>query len=203
MNLLSRRLAFVLASMVVLLGARGVCRAQTEGTAFTYVADGFLTGTAVGLSTGYLFARRGGWNGDEDWKPLAYGAGIGALVGGGLGLTLGIMDMNRGTTGYGGVVLRDTALGAGFGALAGGIVGGLAVISSEDGEHVLLGASVGALVGAVGGMVLGIVEGNRRLDGARRGGTTAQRRRPLTLSVASVADGAGSLTLLPALAGRY
>ena len=86
----------------------------------------------VGISAGYLVARSGGWDSDDDWQPLAYGTGIGALAGGALGLTLGILDMNRNTPGYGAVILRDTVYGAGFGAVAGGIVGALTFISTDE-----------------------------------------------------------------------
>ena len=70
---------------------------------FTYAGRGFLMGGMLGISTGYLFARSGGWE-DGDWKPLAYGTGIGALTGGALGLTLGIIDMNNNTPGYGALI---------------------------------------------------------------------------------------------------
>ena len=99
---------------------------------FTYAGRGFLVGGMVGISAGYLVARSGGWDSDKDWQPLAYGTGIGALAGGALGLTLGILDMNRNTPGYGAVILRDTVYGAGFGAVAGGIVGTLTFISTDE-----------------------------------------------------------------------
>src|SRR5215212_6984505 len=140
---MKRAVLSILAAVTLLAATAGGATAQ-EGTAvlenrpsvFTYAGRGFLVGGMVGISAGYLVARSGGWNSDEDWQPLAYGTGIGALAGGALGLTLGIMDMNRNTPGYGAVILRDTVYGAGFGAVAGGIVGTLTYISTEDGEHV-------------------------------------------------------------------
>ena len=141
----------------------------------------------VGLSAGYLTARSGGWDRDDDWQPLVYGTGIGALAGGVLGLSLGIVDMSRNTPGYGAVILRDTVYGAAFGAAAGGIVGTLALVSTKKGEHVLLGAAVGALAGATAGVALGIVEGNRSLDRSRN--PDPQARFSLTLGAAPGLDG--------------
>jgi hypothetical protein len=169
---------------------------ESRPSVFTYAGRGFLVGGMVGISAGYLVARSGGWNSDEDWQPLAYGTGIGALAGGALGLTLGIMDMNRNTPGYGAVILRDTVYGAGFGAVAGGIVGTLTFISTDEGEHVLLGASVGALVGAAAGVVLGVLEGNRALADNQRSASHM-----VTVAAATGAD--GHLVWMPTVLGRY
>ena len=165
---------------------------------FTYAGRGFLVGGMVGVAGGYLAARRDGWE-SNDWQPLAYGMGIGALTGGALGLTLGILDTSRNTPGYGALILRDTVYGAGFGAVAGGIVGGLTAISSSEPEHILLGASVGTLVGAVAGIVLGIVEGNRALD---RSGYN-RRADGFGFTLASAVSADGSAAWLPTFAGRY
>ncbi len=175
-------------------------RAQTEvpqTSVFTYAGRGFLVGSMVGLSAGYLVARSGGWDRSGDWQPLVYGTGIGALAGGVLGLSLGIVDMSRNTPGYGAVILRDTVYGAAFGAAAGGIVGTLALVSTKNGEHVLLGAAVGALAGATAGVALGIVEGNRALarTQARQGGYG------LTLAAAPGLD--GDPIWMPAFSGRW
>lgn len=173
----------------------------TPPSVFTYAGRGFLMGGMLGVSTGYLFARSGGWE-DGDWKPLAYGTGIGALAGGALGLTLGIVDMNKNTPGYGAIVLRDTVYGSAFGAGAGGIIGLLALISTKEGEHVLLGASVGALVGAVAGVVLGVVEANRALE-RQRGYTQVGDEPRLTLSVAAAPELDGSPLFMPAVLGVF
>jgi hypothetical protein len=147
----------------------------------------------LGLSAGYLVARDAGWDSGEDWKPLVYGTGIGALSGGVLGLTLGIVDMARDTPGLGAIVLRDTVYGTAFGAGAGAIVGTLFLVSSKEPEHILLGASIGALVGAGAGVALGIVEGNR----------SRARRAPVTAALAPLPDLAGRLVWMPAVQGRY
>jgi hypothetical protein len=166
---------------------------------FTYAGRGFLVGAMVGVSAGYLTARSGGWDRDSDWQPLVYGSGIGALAGGALGLGLGIVDLNRNTPGYGAVILRDTVYGAAFGAGAGGIVGALALVSTKNGEHILLGAAVGALLGAMAGVALGIVEGNRAVSRSRS--QPAQARPTLTVAAARGLD--GQVLWMPALVGFY
>jgi hypothetical protein len=173
---------------------------EVEGrpSVFTYAGRGFLVGGMVGLAGGYLAARRDEWE-STDWQPLAYGTGIGALTGGALGLTLGILDTSRNTPGYGALILRDTVYGAGFGAVAGGIVGGLTAISSSEPEHILLGASVGTLVGAVAGIVLGIVEGNRALDS--NGYNRRVQGFDLTVAMATTAN--GSAAWMPTFRGVY
>jgi hypothetical protein len=179
--------------------AAGADVAIEQPSVFTYAGRGFLVGAMVGLSAGYLTARSGGWNRDDDWQPLVYGTGIGALAGGVLGLSLGIVDMSRNTPGYGAVILRDTVYGAAFGAAAGGIVGTLAMVSTKNGEHVLLGAAVGALAGATAGVALGIVEGNRAIDRSRN--PDPQARFGVTLSAAPGLD--GDPVWFPAFLGRY
>ena len=177
--------------MVALLTCLAASSAQAAElqppTVFDGAYQGLLVGGLAGLSTGYLFARRGGWHESEDWKPLVYGAGIGALAGSALGLTLGIIDMAQNKPGRNGYVMRDGLYGAGLGAVLGGIAGGLAAISSKKGEHVLLGGSIGVLSGACLGMGVGFVEGYRKYSA----------------SVAAVAQADGSTAFVPALAGRF
>jgi len=88
----------------------------------------------------------------SDWKPLVYGAGIGALTGSVLGLTLGIVDMSQNRPGRNGYVMRDGLYGAGLGAVLGGIVGGWPRSRPKKGEHILLGGSIGVLSGTCLGM---------------------------------------------------
>jgi hypothetical protein len=172
--------------------------APERPSVFTYAGRGFLVGSMVGLSAGYLTARSGGWERSSDWQPLVYGTGIGALAGGALGLSLGIVDMSRNTPGYGAVILRDTVYGAAFGAAAGGIVGTLALVSTKEAEHILLGAAVGALAGATAGVALGIVEGNREIRRAR-----TQDQAQLTFTVAAARGLDGDPIWMPAFAGLF
>ena len=195
--------------LAVITFSAAAASAQTPATAnpaerpsvFTYAGRGFLVGGMIGLSGGYLAARGGEWE-NADWQPLAYGMGIGALTGGALGLTLGILDTSRNTPGYGALILRDTVYGAAFGAVAGGIVGGLTAINSKEAEHILLGASVGTLVGAVAGVILGIVEGNRALE---RTGYDPARAQSFGLGLAAAMgrDADGQLQWLPAATGVF
>lgn len=160
---------------------------------FEYGFDGFFLGGAAGLGAGYLAARSGGWEKD-DWRALVYGAGIGALAGGALGLGLGISDMASETPGRGYFILRDGGYGLSFGAVAGGIAGAIAAASAKKAERILLGASIGALAGTAVGVVLGIVEGQR----------TWRRRQPaVALTLTSALDAHEQLLMMPALTGRY
>lgn len=168
---------------------------------FTYGFRGLVLGSLVGLSGGYLVARHDGFEG-EDWKPLAYGIGIGALSGGALGLTLGFVDLADDQPGMGNIALRDMVYGAGFGALAGAITGGLVVIKSHDAEHILFGAAIGTLVGTALGLAVGLFEG-RRITTSPQHRYTGQRKRSLDLALNPTRDFAGSLVWLPGVSGRF
>jgi energy-converting hydrogenase Eha subunit A len=188
----------LLISALVTCGLVGTARAQEQRpSVFTFAYQGLVVGAGAGLAAGYLFAREDGWKTSDDWKPLVYGTGIGALVGSGIGLTLGIVDVAQDKPGLTRYVLRDMAFGEGFGAVAGVIAGGLTAISTKNGEHVLLGASIGVLSGAVLGAVFGFIEGSHAhthasLDNSR-----------FALSVLPVVEAGGKLAYLPALSGRY
>jgi hypothetical protein len=156
-------------------------------TVFDGAYQGLLVGATAGLATGYLFARHPGDAGSTDWKPLVYGAGIGALGGAAIGLTLGIVDMSQGKPGRNGYVMRDGLYGAGLGAVLGGIAGGLAALSTKKGEHLLLGSAIGVLSGSCLGMAVGFVEGYRRY----------------AVSVSAVEEAGGSYAFLPAVAARF
>jgi hypothetical protein len=158
---------------------------------FGYGFNGFALGAGAGLGAGYLAARAGGWH-EDDWRPLAYGVGIGALAGGALGLTLGITDMANETQGRGYFILRDGGYGLGFGVATGAIIGGLAAVGSKKPEHILFGGAIGALAGTGVGVVLGIVEGQR-----------AWRRHTRVAVTLAPAESGGKLVWMPALVGRY
>jgi hypothetical protein len=183
-----RRLCAI--ALLLLLAAsarRGFAAELPPPTVFDGAYQGLLVGGTAGLATGYLFARRGGWNSSSDWKPLAYGAGIGALSGAVIGLTLGIVDMAQSKPGRNGYVMRDGLYGAGLGAVLGGIAGGLAALSTKKAEHILLGGSIGVLSGTCLGMTVGFIEGYRRY----------------AVSVAAVEEAGGSHTFVPAVAARF
>jgi hypothetical protein len=185
-------------AVLVTCAFAGQARAENRPTVFTFAYQGLAVGAGAGLATGYLFAREDGWKSSEDWKPLVYGTGIGALVGSGIGLTVGIIDVAQDKPGRTRYVLKDMALGMGFGITVGGIAGGLAALSTKDAEHILLGASIGALSGAVLGGVFGFFEGGR----ARSAGLDSDNRR-FALSVVPVVEASGKLAYLPSLSGRY
>jgi hypothetical protein len=158
---------------------------------FQYGFNGFLLGTGAGVGAGYLAARAGGWHRD-DWQPVAYGATIGALAGGALGLGLGITDMVNETQGRGYYILRDGGYGLGFGVAAGAIVGGLTAIGSKRPERIAAGGAIGGLIGSGAGLVLGIVESQRSWQPAK-----------VALTFLPSEDSAGKLAWMPALIGRY
>jgi hypothetical protein len=141
-------------------------RSEYSPSVFTYGYRGLTVGALVGLSGGYLVARHDGFQG-EDWRPLVYGAGFGALGGAALGLTLGFVDLADNNPGMGNIALRDMVYGAGFGSLLGAITGGLIVIKTHDPEHILFGAAIGTLAGTGAGLIIGLIEGRRIVDSPR------------------------------------
>jgi len=154
---------------------------------------GFGAGLAAGVAGGYLFARQDGFT-SRDWRPIVAGAGVGAVAGGLMGVALGVVDSNAAIPGRGFLVLRSTAYGGMFGAVTGGIVGGLAALSTDKPEHILLGAAIGTLSGTVIGVVLGAIERNPWAPGG-------QRR--LSFGVSPYSTGNGSMAFGPSLSGRF
>jgi hypothetical protein len=193
-----RRATCLLVTAIVLVLARPARAQQREAlytpSIFVYGFDGFFLGGMAGLGGGYIAARAGGWHHD-DWQPLAYGAGIGALAGGALGLSLGITDMVNETPGRGYFVLRDGGYGLGFGAATGAIAGGLAAVSTKKPENILFGAAIGGLVGTGVGVILGVIEGNRAW---RRHSSVA-----MTMTLAPAEQVNRQLAWMPAVVGRY
>jgi hypothetical protein len=156
---------------------------------------GFSMGLGAGLAGGYLVARNNGFT-SSDWRPIVAGAGIGALAGGVLGFTLGMVDNNSAVPGRGFLVMRGMSYGGGFGMVAGGIVGGLAALKTDKPEHILFGAAIGTLSGTVLGLVLGSIERNP---------WAASGRGPMAWNVGVVpcttAD--GGLAFGPSLSGHF
>jgi hypothetical protein len=191
------RRAICLLVALIVLGLARPGRAQNREPVYTpsvfaYGFHGFFLGGVAGLGGGYIAARSGGFHKD-DWQPLAYGAGIGALAGGALGLGLGITDMVNETPGRGYFILRDGGYGLGFGAATGAIAGGIAAVSTKRPENILFGASIGGLVGTGVGVILGVVEGNRAW----------RRRTSVAFTVTPAPLQNGQLAWVPAVVGRY
>jgi hypothetical protein len=164
---------------------------------FSYGYRGLLVGGLGGVAGGYLVARNDGFQ-DDDWRPLVMGAGIGALSGAVIGLTLGFVDLADDQSGIGAFALRDMLYGAGFGALLGLIAGSLVIVHSHDAEHALFGTAIGTLAGTGVGLIIGLVEGSRIVDGPRA--TRAARYRA---QLGATRDVSGGLALGPVLSGRF
>ncbi len=173
-------------------------RSEFSPSVFTYGFRGLTMGAMVGLGTGYLVARHDGFERD-DWKPLVYGLGFGALGGAALGLTLGFVDLADDNPGTGNIILRDMVYGTGFGALVGTIVGALVVIKSHDPEHIPFGAAIGTLAGAGAGLVIGIIEG-RRIVNSPRHRYSVEGLRP---SLATTRDMGQQLVWVAGAEGRF
>ena len=138
--------------------APSLCLANEEPPSIIkYGFEGFWTGAQVGLASGYLATGQDYESGE--WRKLVFGAGVGALVGVGAGITLGIVDVGQPAPRTGWLVLRDTGYGLGLGAIVGTAVGALFVIDSGDPKDLLVGASIGTLVGAGAGIAFGLIEG--------------------------------------------
>jgi hypothetical protein len=122
----------------------------------SYGFDGFWTGAQIGLASGYL-ATGTEYESDE-WRKLVFGAGVGALVGVGAGLTLGILDVGSGPPATGHLILRDVGYGVGLGAIVGTAVGALFLIDDGRPKNLLTGAAVGTVAGAGAGLIFGVIE---------------------------------------------
>jgi len=164
-------------------------------SAFDIGIDGFGMGIFAGLAGGYLVAREGGLH-TSDWRPLVAGAGIGALGGGALGLTLGLVSTDAASQGRAYLIMREMNRGGQFGLLAGGIVGGLVALGNDHPEHILLGAAIGTLSGTVAGLLVGSLERNP-WAGPRVGPVALQ------IGVTPVQGARGGLSPAPSLFGRF
>jgi hypothetical protein len=139
-----------------------ISRAQAPRTAtdtpsiVAYGFDGFWTGAQIGLASGYL--ATGSEYESEEWRKLVFGAGVGALVGVGVGITLGVVDVGGGPPATGYIILRDVGYGVGLGAIVGTAVGALFLIDDGRPKNLLTGAAVGTVVGAGAGLVFGLIE---------------------------------------------
>lgn len=190
----------VLCSACVLTGTARAAEPGRSDTpsAFTYAYRGLLAGSLVGLSAGYLGARGNGFE-RNDWKPVAYGVGFGALGGVAMGLTLGLVDLRPDSKDIANIALKDTICAGALGMLVGAIVGGLVAIESRDAEHVALGAAIGTLSGVGTGLVVGVVRGHYQAKRAAEKQKTAVRLAP---SWSRLAHAQGSTWVVGA-SGRF
>jgi hypothetical protein len=155
------RLCRTASALALLLGvwlAPSLSRAETEDTPsiVKYGFDGFWTGAQIGLASGYL--ATGSDYESEEWRKLVFGAGVGALVGVGTGITLGIMDVSGGRPHTGHLILRDVGYGVGLGGVVGLAVGALFLIDDGRPKNLLTGAAIGTVAGAGAGLVFGLIE---------------------------------------------
>lgn len=195
--MIHRRVRNSLALAAGLWALPSPCLARDNGPSIvTYGFDGFWTGAQIGLATGYL-ATGDDYESDE-WRKLVFGAGVGALVGVGTGITLGILDVGSPPPRTGWLVLRDMGYGLGLGAVVGTAVGALFVIDSGEPKDLVVGAAVGTLVGAGAGIAFGLIE-SAAAD-RQPAATGAPRLHDLRLTMVG---SEGSWIPVPALAGSF
>lgn len=152
--------ALVSASLLGSAGVLGVAStaraADDTPSIVSYGFDGFWTGADIGLATGYLATGR--VYESREWRKLVFGAGVGALVGVGVGLTLGIVDVGQPPPRTGWLILRDTGYGTSLGAVVGIAVGALSIIDSGSPKALVRGAAYGTLIGGGVGIAFGVLE---------------------------------------------
>ncbi|MDB4974156.1 MAG: hypothetical protein JWN48_2497 [Myxococcaceae bacterium] len=181
-------------------------RAHAEETASpqpdgpSIIADawsGLWTGFGVGGATGYLIARRHGWEKKHDWRTVGLGMGIGALSGVGFGIIMGVADKSGAPGGR--YVIRDMGAGVGLGAVVGLIAGAIAAGTKHKAERVPFGAAVGAVSGAGLGLITGIIEGVSK----RHHTVTATSRLRLEPSLLMARQVDNSNLMMPGLSGTF
>jgi hypothetical protein len=202
------RSTFAIVALVAALSAPAACFAQDnnpppvdEGPSmFNYGLRGFWTGAEVGLAAGFLATGTHYTSGE--WRKLVLGAGIGAVLGVGGGITLAVVDTTASRPRSGWFVLRDMGYGSMLGALTGAAVGALFWVDHGRPKNVLTGAAVGTLTGAAVGIVFGLIEGmnspRRRVEARRR---MSQPGVEIIITALPSADRFPAL--VPAVAGRF
>jgi hypothetical protein len=161
----------------------------------SYGFEGFWTGAQVGLAAGYL--ATGPEYVSDEWRKLVFGAGVGALVGVGLGISLGVLDVGSAPPDSGHFILRDMGYGVGLGAIVGTAVGALFLIDDGRPKNLLTGAAVGTLAGAGAGLIFGVIEG------ATARPEPSQRERAASQLRFAVLGSEGSPWPMPGLEGTF
>ncbi len=193
------RTGSALAVSAVFWGTPSVCLAADDTPSIvSYAFDGFWTGAQVGLATGYLATGREYES--EEWRKLVFGAGVGALVGVGVGLTLGVIDVGQAPPQTGRLILRDVGYGVGLGAVVGTAVGALFLIDSGRAKNLLTGAAVGTLVGAGAGVAFGLIESAAANRSPQPAGVGSTARASVRFTLIGADE---SLIPIPALAGTF
>lgn len=169
----------------------------------TYGSNGFWTGAQIGLATGYLATGKDYESGE--WRKLVFGAGVGALSGVAIGVTLGIVDAGSTPPAMGWLVLRDAGYGVGLGSLVGLATGALFMLDSPNTKYLVRGAAIGSLAGAAAGVVVGVIQGVRseRKTAAAPQGEFTWRLGVATVEELRAPTERESTVLLPALEGTF
>jgi hypothetical protein len=120
-----------------------------------YSFKGLTLGLELGLSISYL-STGSKWE-EDDWKPVVFGMGIGALAGVTTGILLSVIDRTSGGSG-GFYLLRAAGYGALLGGVMGAALGVLFWLNDGSSKDVLRSAAWGAIFGSAGGLVYGMIE---------------------------------------------
>jgi hypothetical protein len=195
MNYLRHTLAFALLLSVASAIAPAHSRADMPDadSLLDYSFKGFTLGIELGLSISYL-STGSKWD-EDDWKPVVFGMGIGALAGLTTGILLSVIDRTSGGSG-GFYLIRAAGYGALLGGVMGALVGVLFWVSDGSSKDVLIDAAWGAIFGTAGGLIYGMIEaGNakpRREEAALRLGNGIK----LTIAPAAPQHGGGGMAVL-------
>lgn len=148
----------LLAAAALALPERALA-ADDPPSIITYGTNGFWTGAQIGVATAYLATGKDYES--REWRKLVFGAGVGALSGVAIGLTLGIVDSGSTPPAMGWLILRDAGYGIGLGSLVGLATGALFMLDSPDTKYLVRGLAIGSLAGAGVGVVVGVIQGVR------------------------------------------
>ena len=193
---MTRRAIALLFSLLLIHVAANETHAQADQdrpSLLEYGGHGLATGGIVGLSASYLWASA---DGSTEWRPLAFGASIGALAGISTGFAVGFSDVSSKVP-RGRVVLRDMHFGALLGAVAGSLAGVLVWLDRENGQPILQGSAIGALSGAALGMVYGLFES---APSPSKSSADAQK---VHVTLGATPTATGELTVMGAAFGRF